>query len=234
MNRNLSVDICRTLAIILMIVFHFIFDLKFVGFVDVDIPDGLGWKQFRWLIISIFFLCFGASLAFAYANVFSVKKYVKRTTKIALAALIISAVTYFYMPQNWIFFGVLHFFVLASVVSLPFIRRPKVSLAIGVTIIGVGMAQIIPHRWPWDVLFLGQLPRYTNDFIALFPWLGMVFVGIGLGHAKWLNNDPFKSISFIQIHQMWLTYPGRHSLLIYLIHQPIIISILLAVKMFGY
>lgn len=237
MHRNYTLDITRTFAIVLMVVFHFIYDLKFFGFVDWDTPDGFGWQQFRWLIISLFFICLGVSLTFAHERKIRWKKFSLRTSQIAGAALLISVISYFAVPNNWIFFGVLHFLALASVLAIGFVRRPKISLIVGICIVSLGAAQLIPSRWPF-YLYFENLPRYTNDFVALFPWLGVVFLGISLAHCKWFKNDPLcpmlerikRTESSIPKRVEWqkqcLLWPGQHSLSIYLLHQPIMMGML--------
>lgn len=226
MQRNYTLDIIRTLAIVFMVIFHFIYDLKVFGYIEWDTPDGEGWREFRWLIISLFFICLGISLTFAHKRAYRWQKFWLRMGQIGGAAAIISIVTYFAIQKNWIFFGVLHFLALSSIAAIGFVRMPKLSLAIGLSIITIGLMQLVPSRWPFYVMF-DNLPSYTNDFVALFPWLGLVFIGISLGHTAWLQKDPLRFLLASE-QQTWQTkgllWPGQHSLSIYLLHQPILMG----------
>jgi len=233
MNRNYTLDIVRTVAIVLMVIFHFIYDLKFFGYITWDIPDGFGWEQFRWLIISLFFLCLGISLTFAHKHSIHIKKFLFRVAQIALAALAISIVSYSTVPKNWIFFGVLHFLAFASCVVIWFVKKPKMSFLIGAAFLLVGALQLFPTRWPFHLLF-DHLPKYTNDYVAIFPWLGMVFLGITIAHSQWFQNDPLQKDATHTKYsktRVWAVWPGQHSLSIYLLHQPVIMGVFYAVSL---
>jgi uncharacterized membrane protein len=236
MPRNRTLDILRTLAIVLMVIFHFIYDLKFFGFVDWDTPDGSGWREFRWVIISLFFICLGVSLTFAHNKQYQWQKFFWRFAQIASAGIAISIVTYFAIPENWIFFGVLSFLAFASITVIGFVNHPKLSFCVGMLIIIVGALQVIPTRWPFSLMF-DNLPSYTNDFVALFPWLGVVFLGVSLAHTRFMKDDPLSSIfktkhrageniennNHTLVSKIWV-WPGQHSLSIYLLHQPILMG----------
>jgi uncharacterized membrane protein len=233
MKRNYTLDIVRTLAIVLMVIFHFLYDLKFFGYVDWDTPDGSGWREFRWLIISLFFVCLGVSLAFAHSIAYRWQKFGLRLGQISAAAALISIATYFAIHANWIFFGVLHFLAFASVVAIAFVSRPKLSFIIGLTIISIGLMQLVPSRWPF-YLFSNNLPSYTNDFVALFPWLGLVFLGITLAHTQWFKNDPLRDLINNSLNDKagrYIVWPGQHSLSIYLLHQPILMGSLYLISL---
>ncbi len=227
MQRNLTLDITRTTAIVLMVVFHFIYDLKYFGWLQTDIPDGNGWQQFRWLIISLFFLCLGASLTLAHSTHFGPKKFMRRLVQISLGAGIISLGSYYALPQNWIFFGVLHFLALSSVLVIGLVRYPVFCAILGISILVFGALQILPSRWPFHLLF-SNLPSYTNDYVAIQPWLGMVLLGISVAHTRWFKQDPLKPI-MMKVSaptRHYMQAPGNHSLLIYLLHQPILMGVM--------
>ena len=227
MQRNITLDFFRTLAISLMVIFHFIYDLKLFAVVDWDIPDGVGWQQFRWVIITVFFLCLGVSLKFAHSQTFKPKKYLTRLLQITAAALIISIGSYVFVPDNWIFFGVLHFIAFSSIVAIPFLKSPKAAFLCGMSIILVGALGLVKTRWPFHILF-ENLPSYTNDFVGIFPWLGVVLLGISLGYSKWLISDPLYKLSQTLSPKVntLMSWPGQHSLSIYLLHQPVMVGVL--------
>jgi uncharacterized membrane protein len=226
--RNNTLDIVRTIAITLMVIFHFIYDLKLFSYIDWDTPDGFGWRQFRWVIISLFFLCLGISLTFAHKNRVQGKKFLIRFAQIFSAAILISVATYLAIPQNWIFFGVLHFLAFASCVAIWFVNMPKISFAIGISIILIGAVQLLPSRWPFYVFF-DNLPHYTNDYVAIFPWLGLVFIGVTIAHTKWFLEDPLCRKNADP--HIWLIWPGQHSLSIYLLHQPFMVGALYLISL---
>ena len=215
-SRVATIDIVRTFAIVLMVIFHFLYDLKYFGWVDWNTPDGPGWKQFRFVIVTLFLSTFGASLVLAHAPHIRWKSFGRRLLQIAGASIAITAVSLVTVPANWIFFGILHFIAVASLLTIGLVNYPKVAIVIGVVIISLYNLGLVHPFWPFG--YIRQwLPSYTNDYVGLVPWLGVVMVGIFLGHQKWLHKDPLESWS----SQTWLTKPGQHSLIIYLVHQPL-------------
>ncbi len=128
--------------------------------------------------------------------------------------------------QSWIYFGVLHFILIASLCAILFVPYPKFSLIIGMCIIILALLGLLEKRWPF-YYFDEFLPSYTVDYVPLFPWLGVILVGIALAHSKWINHDMLKLNNLKNdklIRQ--LAWPGKHSLIIYLIHQPLLFAIL--------
>ena len=68
------------------------------------------------------------------------------------------------------------------------------------------------------------------DYEPIFPWFGVVLIGMGLG--EFLYPEGVRSFTLPQIPEIVvrpLAFLGRHSLIIYLVHQPIIILVIAAV-----
>jgi uncharacterized membrane protein len=71
----------------------------------------------------------------------------------------------------------------------------------------------------------------TEDYVPLLPWFGVVLLGMTLG--KYLHN---KGSIYRPIQSIWgrrLAGMGRHSLLIYMLHQPILLGGLWVLRFFG-
>ena len=203
-----------------MVIFHFIYDLKFFGYVDWNTPDGEGWRTFRHVILISFFICLGASLHLSYHKAVNWKKFSKRLTQIVTSALAISAVSLIMVPNNYIYFGVLHFIAVASLLCILFANKPRTSLIIGLGIITIYNMGWVSGLWPF-IYIRDVLPRYSNDYVGLFPWLGVVFIGIWIASTAFLRNDPLKRFA----KNSWIALPGKHSLVIYLIHQPLFFAV---------
>lgn len=220
-KRIISLDLLRTLAIVLMVIFHFIYDLRHFGWVDWDIPDGDGWRHFRYVILSLFFICIGIGLSYGHGRGFQGKKFVFRAAQVAAGAALATAMSLVMYPDDWIYFGVLHFILLASMLSVGLVPYPKVATILGLVIIALGLTGQVATTWPFHFIST-YLPQNTSDYVPLVPWLGVVLLGIGIGYSRWLNSDPWR--------HCWqaekLAIAGKHSLLIYLLHQPILYAIL--------
>lgn len=219
--RNHTIDLMRTLAIVLMVVFHFIFDLKYFGYHAWDIPDGNGWYQFRNVIVGGFMSCVGLSLGMGARLRGGARdpRLARRVVKIAACALLTTAISLALYPEAWIYFGVLHFIALMYLISQPLLNRPRLAAALGGGMVLLYWAGVPPYGWPFEYL-ADVLPGYTVDFVSPSPWIGVVWLFIALGQSNWLRSDPFGSWKYAAL----AAAPGRHSLIIYLVHQPILFA----------
>jgi uncharacterized membrane protein len=218
-SRSLIIDVIRGFTIILMIFFHFCFDLTNFGFLHIDIVRAPFWYALPRLIVFLFLFAVGMSLSLAHKNHIHWKPFWRRFLKIAFFAFLISLVTYFLFPENWIYFGTLHAIALISLMSLPFLRRPNLALLVALILFIPSI--FLDKNIPWF-----SLPHESWDYIAPFPWLGASLLGIFAVH-KGLHlfyvpeNRVVKSLNYL----------GRHSLLIYLIHQPIMFGLVYLMHM---
>ena len=225
--RHISVDVIRTWAIVQMVVFHFIFDLGMFGYHQWQIPDGFGWRHWRYVIVTMFLLCVGIGLVFAHASDVRWSKFWRRLIWIALSAATVSGMTALSHPAQWVYFGVLHFIAVASLLSLPLVQRPRLALLAGCAMVAGTLFGLVSPRWPYYVI-CPQLPMHPVDFVPLFPWLSAVWFGIWLAHTRWFQSDPLGRWTL----PAFLMLPGRHSLLVYMAHQPILVGALAAIDYF--
>ena len=199
-------DALRSLAIYLMVIFHFSYDLDLFGHVDIDFQADVFWLWFPCVIVFLFLLSVGFSLRQAHFPDPRWRAFAKRWVKIAVCALGVSIATYFAFPKGWVYFGTLHNIAINSLLCLPFLARPKLAAVVAVAIVG---AELLGMQWPWI-----QLEHSSMDYIPPFPWLAWVLLGIFLHSRNW------HKISFPQA-RIWhiLIWPGKHSLVIYMGHQ---------------
>jgi uncharacterized membrane protein len=214
------VDALRASAILLMVVFHFCYDLRHFGYVDWNVPNGPGWWQFRYLILTLFLGTVGISLSLAHGKGINWPKFGIRQLQIGLAAAAITLVSLWMFRQSWIYFGVLHFIFLASLLFILLVPRPRVALVIGLAVLILYWLDLLDKIWPFGY-FSAHLPSYTEDYVPLFPWTGVVLVGLWLGSvmASGLWRPPVIRLP------RWLRFASAHSLAIYLLHQPILFAL---------
>jgi len=131
MARVAWVDVIRGLAIVLMVVFHFCYDLRYFGWVDWNVPNGSYWRPFRYVILTLFIFTTGMSLWLANQTYINWQKYLIRLVQMLAAALGITMMSLFVFPNAWIYFGILHFLTMVSFVGLFFLRMPLVAWVLG-------------------------------------------------------------------------------------------------------
>ncbi len=217
-KRYLIVDVLRGFTVILMFIFHFTFDLNYFGFIKIDMLRSPFWYFLPRLIVFLFLFAVGMGLFLAHGHQIKWKSFNKRLLLISFWALVISLVTYKLFPENWIYFGTLHSIALVSLISLFFLKRPRLSLFITLLL-------FIPSIfWDYNLPWI-ELPHGSWDYISPFPWMGASLLGIFAAHKGLykLNLNENKSIKS-------LNYLGQHSLFIYLIHQPLFFGSLFLVS----
>jgi uncharacterized membrane protein len=236
--RLWEIDALRGVAIVWMIGFHLTWDLVTFGFVRINMGRA-PWSWFPGAIATIFLTLVGISLVISDSKGGTprpFRRYLLRGAKTFGFALVISLVTYFLFGDDFVVFGILHLIGVSVVAAYPFLpcRRRWLSLPVGIALIAVGNhlnKQIAFHPW---LIWLGvnELGRAMVDWYPLLPWFGMVLLGIWLGHTLYRGGQrrfslPDGSGSPV-IRQ--LAFLGRHSLLIYLAHQPVLVGILFAIE----
>lgn len=223
------VDAARGLAIAMMFAYHFCFDLNYFGVLKQDFYNDARWIAWRTVILSSFLLLVGVGLALAYAARWNWPRYWRRLGQIGGCAALVSVGSYFAFPDSWIYFGVLHHIALASVLALAFLRVPIAALLVGGVVVAVGVsvrsAFFDAPTWHWFGLMTFK-PR-TEDYVPLLPWFGLVLIGVGLGQylaqPAWRVRLAWRASGLLA---RTLAYAGRHSLILYMLHQPIFIGAL--------
>ena len=120
-----------------------------------------------------------------------------------------------------------------AILAYPFLRSRWASLVAGIVVIGLGVyVNGLKSPSPW-LLWLGvqQVGRYMVDFYPLLPWFGIALLGVFVGLTLYPGGTPRFALPDLTQRTpiRGLTFLGKHSLLIYLIHQPILFAILILV-----
>ena len=224
--RIAGLDALRGIAIVAMAIYHFCFDLRYFGVTRSDFEHDPFWLAARSAILSSFLLIAGISMVLARQNARSDARWLRHSAVIAGAALLVSAASYVMFPRSYIWFGVLHAIAVSLVVARPLVDRPYAAAAIGATVIAFGLA--FSHA-EFDNRALGWLgfmtaKPVTEDYVPLFPWTGVLLIGIAVGH--WLMRERFARLAPFARVPVPIRWLGRHSLIVYLAHQPLLIGLL--------
>jgi len=226
-GRLVVIDALRGVAILLMVVYHFCFDLGYFGLAGFNFYQDPFWLHARTFILSMFLFLVGVSLVLASGRKLDTRRYLKRLAMLIASAALITIATWWMFGERFIFFGVLHFIALASVLGLLFVRAGWVNLVLGVAVILFAnryqFAWFDTPGWRWIGLMTHK-PQ-TEDYVPLLPWFGVVLLGLYLGPflaALAQQQQGAGKSGFVRL----LAFGGRHSLIIYLLHQPVLMGIL--------
>ncbi len=229
-----AIDVARGVAILAMIVYHFSWDLSFLKLIETNILQVPAWRWFARGIAGSFLLLAGIGLALAHAKGFRRLPFLKRLLKVGGAALAITLGTFFVFPESYIFFGILHCIAVSSLLALPFLRlHPALTLITAVFCLAAPLLFTSPALdAPWlDWLGLGSQVPVTNDYVPIFPWFGLVLIGVALGKGLLLRGETMSLARWRAQNTFGTTliWAGRKSLPIYLVHQIVLLGILYGV-----
>ncbi len=233
-----AVDVARGVALVAMAAYHFTWDLAYFGVVAPTTPFTPPMRLASHAIGSTFLGLAGLSLALAHARGFRPRPFGVRLIRIGAAAALVSAATYALAPETPILFGILHCLFVASLLSLPFLIAPGAlstwaALALGGALVALPLVYASttfdPPWWVW--LGFGVHDPATLDWRPLAPWAGALLIGLAL--ARLAPAPPHWRAKAAPLRGLGLA--GRHSLAVYLIHQPILLGLLYgALQVSGY
>ena len=219
------IDAARGIALLAMAIYHFTWDLGNFGYVAPDLATTGGWAIFAHMIAGSFLFLAGYSLWMAHGRDLRLPSFLKRLALLVAAAIAITVVSVFATPDAVIYFGILHAIAAASVIGLLFLRVPA-----AITLLVALAAVLLPHFVKFDALdprylaWIGMAahPVSSNDYVPLLPWIGPFLAGIAVSKLSltWLKRQ-----RQLPQNENVLTFLGRHSLIFYLLHQPILFGL---------
>lgn len=238
-TRYWEIDALRGVAIIMMIIFHLMWDLVTYNITpDVVLYAGF-WKYFQRTCANLFLTLVGVSLAVVtiqrmgddLKSLPPFRPYLRRGLKIFGCGMLVTLVVWA-AGVGYVHFGVLHLIGFASIAAYPLLRQRGLNLILWAIFFIAGYFLLPVHvDFPW-LLWLGLPPYnyYPNDYFPVIPYFGVVLLGIFLGNSlygpegrRFLLPDISRWLPIRGLQ--WL---GRHSLIIYLTHQLALFGILVA------
>lgn len=232
--RIALIDLMRGVALIAMTIFHLGWDLGMFAVIDMRVMFEPGPRWFARCIAGTFLFLVGFSLWLAHRDGIRWRPFLIRLAQVGGAAAVITIATFVATPNAFIFFGILHSIALASVLGLAFLRLPWwATAAAGIFVLVSRPFLQTPlldgPAWWWTGL--SAIIPVSNDYVPVFPFFGMVLLGIAAaqlaGSQGWLTVLAKPRLD--QPVARLLRFIGRHSLVYYLLHQPVMIGILFAV-----
>lgn len=243
--RRWEIDCLRGVAIWLMLISNFLFDLVyFVGLTQLP-SDLLDW--FARFVAGSFIALAGVSLTLSQArhasrsvspaptSSDSVQTPSGGLAKVLRGGLIlmglgavVSGVTWLVAGNQMVIFGVLHLIGAGCILAYPFLGHPGLSLLVGLLVMAAAAVTsrlTLAHSW---FLWLGLEPRdfISVDYTPLIPWFGVMLIGVALGTLLYPGGQPRRQLPDLSRTRpvRTLSWCGRHSLIIYFVHQPILLA----------
>ncbi|MBS6398242.1 MAG: DUF1624 domain-containing protein [Clostridiales bacterium] len=237
-ERYFLLDALRGLTLISMIAYHAMFDLVELYGMPVgwfwSLPGYIWQQSICWTFILLSGFCWSLG-----------KAPLKRGAMISLCGLVITAVTRLFMPSQAVYFGILTFTGAAMLALIPLEKTlqripPAAGTAVSALLFFL-TRNINSGYWGFEALELGQVPEgwYQNgvmtflgfpgegfssgDYFSFLPWIFLYLVGYFLYgifmKREWIRRK-LRSRSRI------LEGIGRHTLPIYMLHQPVLLAVM--------
>lgn len=221
-KRILEIDVVRVIAMVLMIVFHFVYDLnEFLG-INIDYLNGFWYYEGK-LSALLFIFISGISNGFS-------RKPVRRGIKILFYAMIITIVTYVIFPDEYIRFGILHFLGTAMIIS-PVLRKFNNGFLILLAFLSVIAGSYIKKLSVDTYLFLPFGAMYDGfssmDYYPIFPYIAFYVLGIVVYKKVYSSG---KGFIYTRENYKVIRFLSKNSLGIYVLHQPILLLFIFLMK----
>jgi len=219
-----------------MTVYHFCFDLNLHGFLHQRMLADPFWTLQRTAIVTLFLLCAGIGQGMAIQGGQGWSRFWRRWVQVAGCAALVTLGSWLMFPDTFIGFGVLHGLAVMLIVA-------RLSAGLGRWLWPLGaIALALPWLAAWllpgsgleaafdgiplRVLGLVTVKPFTEDYVPVFPWLGLIWWGLAAGlwlasrRRAWLEDSlP------VPVAGRPLAWLGRHSLPWYMLHQPVLMGL---------
>ena len=212
-----ELDSLRATALVMMLISNFVSDLNYFGLMVVVKGDQWWWlaRITAFLFVSIS----GISYFLAHQKEYDFSKTFNRTKRLIFWAFMITLITYIFAPSAYVRFGVLHLLALASIIAFPLARKPLYALGMGLILLIIPLSSNSNFVW----FGLQETGTFAVDYFPLNPWLGIFFISLAISSKIYSAGKPLLNIKW-PVRWLWF---GRNTLIIYVVHQPILIGSLI-------
>ncbi|AFQ46060.1 heparan-alpha-glucosaminide N-acetyltransferase [Desulfosporosinus meridiei] len=218
-----EIDLLRAIAIVLMVIFHLVYDLREFAGVKINYQDPF------WFLLgktSALLFMFLSGLASGFS-----RSPIRRGVKVLLLGMGITGVTYLALGDMYVRFGILHFLGVTMILA-PFLYSLASSilwaLAGASVLLGLWFKKVLVETSlliPFGLLYKGF---GSIDYYPLLPYGSATFLGIlAYRHFYAQESEPVFALQLNSKPIIWLS---RNSLMIYLVHQPIILFVIFGFK----
>lgn len=244
-NRYVYLDSLRGLTLISMILYHTIWDLVYITGIELDwfrTDAAYIWQQsicWTFILLAGFVWSMG-------------RRKGKRGCIVVAAGILVMLVTWIFLPEQRIIFGVLTLLGTCMLLMIPLEKgMRKIPETVGFLLsvllflltkninsgyLGIGGINLaaLPKSWydgGYIMTFLGFTDKdfYSTDYFSLFPWMFLFLAGYFLYRIA-LRRGVLDQAALNRMGNKPLAYLGKHSLLIYLLHQPIIYFVITCLR----
>ncbi len=243
-RRIRILDTLRGLAIIYMLFYHTVFDLAEMFGVEwaeavLRSQDGIS----IWFT-GTFVLLGGVTIRFS-------RDPAIHGARLLIISAVFSLVTAFFFPGCGIYFGVLHLFSIGMLFYAVFRKQlERIPMILGICaclLLFIFTLHTQKGVWGFDGLFTLPVPEAltqnnylysfgflknsfsTVDYLPVFPWIFLFLIGCFAGRLLTMAKDKSLPDAFYRDYCPPITWLGKHSLVIYVVHQPIVYAVLFIV-----
>lgn len=222
-ERIWELDFIRGILLLLMFYCHFVYDI--VELFALNVPADGAFYDWAMDHTGLFFILLsGVSITLG-------RRPVRRAVKVLLGGFACSLVTAFMYLFNFapkgiiIYFGILHCLAVCMLLWPLFRKLPFWALLLcGGALLWLNFL-IQPYQGQGNFLTMPlgiyHASFYSSDYFPLLPNLGYFLIGSGLGKVLYRKKESLLPAT-TRFPAPQLCFLGRHSLLVYLLHQPVI------------
>ena len=211
-----------------MAAFHFCYDLNYYRLIQQNFRGDPLWTVQRTCIVTLFLFCAGLGQAVAMHQGQGWTRFWRRWAQVAGCALLVSAGSWWMFRDSFITFGVLHGIAVMLIVMRLTGGSGRWLWVMG--LVAFALASFVQHSWfdtRWtNWVGLATRKPFTEDWVPLLPWLGVMWWGLAAGQwvlanrRGWLQGGVPRAVAPLAVL-------GRWSLSFYMLHQPVLLGLLL-------